>query len=144
LQRLYVIAQCIFALFRNFVSGIYPAYFRNEEPIASLWNCLNVSGISSVIVQRLPELPNRHPKAAVKINESIARPEPAAKLLPAHDFSRVFKEHEEEPIRLLLHPYASAVLQELPRGDVYLKRAELIDNSGLCLHTLAPQAVGDR
>jgi hypothetical protein len=51
-----------------FLSGIYPAYFRNEEPISSLWNCLNVSGIVSVIVQRLPKLANRHPETAVKIS----------------------------------------------------------------------------
>ena len=38
----------------SILSGIYPAYFRNEKPIASLWNCLNVSGIVGIIVQRLP------------------------------------------------------------------------------------------
>ena len=122
------------------MSGIYPAYFRNEEPISSLWNCLNVSGIFSVIVQRLPQLANRHPEAAVKIYKRIARPEAASKFLPADDFSGVFEKRDEEPIGLLLQPYASPVLQELPRGGVYLKRAELIDNSGLCLHTLAPQS----
>ena len=55
------------------MSGIYPAYFRNEEPISSLWNCLNVSGIVSVIVQRLPQLANRHAEAAVKINKRIVQ-----------------------------------------------------------------------
>jgi hypothetical protein len=128
----------------GFMSGIYPADFRNKEPIPSLWNRLNVSGIVGVIVQRLPKLANRHPKAAVKIYERIARPEAASKFLPADDFSRVFEERDENPIRLLLQPYPSAVLQEFPRGGGYLKRAELIDNSGLCLHTLAPKAIEDR
>ena len=59
----------------------------------------------------------------------------------AHD--GVFQERDEEPIGLLLQPYASPVLQELPRGGVYFKRAELIDNSGICLHVLAPKAIED-
>jgi hypothetical protein len=98
-------------------------------------NRLNISGIVGIIVQRLPKLANRHPKAAIKINEGIVEPETASKLLPADDFSGVFQQRDEEPIRLLLQLDASPVLQELPRGGVYLKRAELIDNSGLCLHT---------
>jgi len=125
------------------MSGIYPAYCRNEEPISSLWNCLDVSGIFGVIVQRLPKLAHRHPEAAVKINERIVTPEAASKFLPADYFSGVFQERDEEPIGLLLQPYASPVLQEFPRGGVYLKRAELIDNSGICLHTLAPEAIED-
>ena len=78
-----------------------------------LWNCLDVSGIFSVIVQRLPELANRHSEAAVEVNEGIARPEAASKFLAADDFSGSFEEHEEEPIGLLLQPYGSPVLQEL-------------------------------
>jgi hypothetical protein len=126
------------------MSGLYPADLGNKEPISSLWNRLNVSGIFGVIVERLPKLANRHSKAAVKINERIAGPEAASKFLPADDLSGVFEERDEDPIRLLLQPYTSPVLQEFPRGGVYLKRAELIDNSGLCLHTLAPKAVEDR
>ena len=133
----------IFARFRGFMSGIYPAYFRNEEPISSLWNCLNVSGIVGVIVQRLPQLANRHPEAAVKIDKRIVRPQAASKFLPADYFSGVFQERDEEPIGLLLQPDASPVLQEFPRGGVYLKRAELIDNSGLCLHTWPPKVIED-
>ena len=77
-KRLQIVAPCIVAQFRafqrsGFLSGIYPAYFRNEEPIPSLWNCLNVSGIVGVIVQRLPQLANRHAEAAVKINERIVQ-----------------------------------------------------------------------
>ena len=98
----------------RFRSGIYSAYFRNKEPIASLWNCLNVSGIFSVIVQRLSELANRHPEAAVEVDEGIAGPEAISKLLAADDFSGGFKEREEEPIGLLLQPYGSPVLQEFP------------------------------
>jgi hypothetical protein len=138
-----IVAQCIVAQGRGLMSGIYPAYFRNKKPISSLCNCLNVSGIFGVIVQRLPELANRHPEAAVKINERIVTPEAASKFLATDDFSGVFQERDEEPIGLLLQPYASPVLQEFPRGGVYLKRAELIDNSGICLHVLAPKAIED-
>ena len=84
--------------FRGFLSGIYPAYFRNQEPIASLWNCRNVSGILGVIVQRLPQLAYRHPEAAVKIDERIARPETPSKFLPADYLSRVFQERDQEPM----------------------------------------------
>ena len=126
------------------MSGIYPAYFRSKEPIASLWNCLNVSGISSVIIQRLSELANRYPEAAIEVDEGIAGPEAAAKFLAADNFSGSFQEHEEEPIGLLLQPYRSPVLQEFARGGVYLKRAELVDGSWMCLHTWAPQAEEDR
>jgi hypothetical protein len=122
------------------MSGIYPAYFRNEKPIASLWNCLNVPGIVSVIVQRLPQLANRHAEAAVKIDKRILGPQAVSKFLPADYLSGVFQERDEEPIRLLLQLDASPVLQELPRGGVYLKRTELIDNSGLCLHTWPPKS----
>jgi hypothetical protein len=125
------------------MSSIYTAYFRNKEPISSLWNCLNVSGVFGIIVQRLPELANRHPKATVKINERIVTPQPASQLLPADDFSGVFEQRDEQPIRLLLQPYASPVFQEFPRGGVYLKRAELIGNSGLFAH-LAPKVTQDR
>jgi hypothetical protein len=88
----------VVARFRGFMSGSYPAYFRNKEPISSLWNCLNVSGIVSVIVQRLPQLANSHAEAAVKINERIVRPEAASKFLPADYFSGVFQERDEEPM----------------------------------------------
>jgi hypothetical protein len=78
------------------MSGIYSAYFRNKESISSLWNCLDVSGIFGVIVQRLPQLANRHPEAAVKINERIVRPEAASKFLATDYFSGVFQERDEE------------------------------------------------
>ena len=68
---------------RLFSVGIYPADLRNKEPIPSLWNRLNVSGIFGVIVQRLPKLANRHPETAVKINERIVTSEAASKFLPA-------------------------------------------------------------
>ena len=126
------------------MSGVYPAYFRYKEPISSLWNCLNVSGVVGVILQRLPELANRDPEATVEIDEGIVGPETASQFLSADDFSRVFEERDEEPTGLLLQPYASPVLEEFPGGGVYLKRAELIGNSGICLHTLAPKAVEDR
>jgi hypothetical protein len=90
--------QCIVAPCRDFLSGLYPAYFRNKEPISSLWNCLNVSGIFCVVVQRLPQLANRHAEAAVKINERISRPEAISKFLPADYFSGVFQERYEEPM----------------------------------------------
>jgi hypothetical protein len=80
------------------MSGIYPAYFRNKEPIASLGNCLDVAGGFGVIVQRLPQLSNGHPEAAVKINERIVRPEAAAKFLTTDYFAGAFKECYEQPI----------------------------------------------
>ncbi len=80
------------------MSGIYPAHFRNKESISSLWNCLDVSGIFGVIVQRLPQLANRNPETAVKINERIVRPEAASKFLPADYLSGVFQERDEEPM----------------------------------------------
>src|SRR5260370_21955560 len=101
------------------MNGIYPAYFGNEESISSLWNCLNVSRIVGVIVQRLPQLANRHPEAAVKINERIVRPEAASQFLPTDDFSGVFQERDEQPIVLLLQPYASPIIHVFPRC-VYL------------------------
>src|ERR1017187_474501 len=125
------------------MSGIYPAYFRNQEPISSLWNCLNVPRIFRIIVQRLSQLAHRHPEAAVKVNEGIVRPEPASKLLPADNLSGVLQQRDQQPTGQLLQPDASAVLQEFPRSGVYLKRAELIDNSAICLHTLAPRAIED-
>jgi hypothetical protein len=96
-------------------------YFRNEEPISSLWNCLNVSGIISVIVQRLPQLANRHAEAAVKIDKRILGPQAVSKFLPADYLSGVFQERDEEPIRLLLQLDASPVLQEFPEAGVTSK-----------------------
>jgi hypothetical protein len=95
-QRLQIVAQCIVAQCRGFMSGIYPAYFRNKESVSSLWNRLNVSGIVGVIVQRLPQLANRHPEAAVKINKRIVRPETASKLLATDYLSGVFEQRDEE------------------------------------------------
>ena len=63
------------------MSGLYPADLRNKEPIPSLWNCFNVSGVVSVIVQRIPQLAHRHAEAAVKIYKRISRPEAASKFL---------------------------------------------------------------
>jgi hypothetical protein len=80
------------------MSGIYPAYFRNKEPIASLGNCLDVAGGFGVIVQRLPQLSNRHAEAAVKIDERISRPEAASKFVATNYFSGAFKECDEEPM----------------------------------------------
>jgi hypothetical protein len=122
------------------MSGIYPAYFSDEEPIASLWNCLNEAGIVRVIVQRLPELANRHPETAVKIDERMVRPEAASKFVPANYLSGVLKERDQEPVGLLLELYAPAVLEQFPGGGVYLKWAELVDSSGLCLHTGLPKS----
>jgi hypothetical protein len=91
-----MVVECIVAQFRVFqggcfLSGIYPAYSGNEEPIPSLWNCFDVSGIVSVIVQRLPQLADRHAEAAVKIDERISGPEAASKLLSSDYFSGVFQ-----------------------------------------------------
>jgi hypothetical protein len=144
-QRLRIVTPGIVAQFRPFrrsgvLSGIHPSYFRNEESIPSLWNCFNVSGVVSVILQRFPQLANRHAEAAVKIYKRISRPEAASKFLSSDDFSRVFQKCDKEPIGLLLQPDASSVLEQLPRSGVHLKRAELIDNSGLCLHTEPPES----
>jgi hypothetical protein len=125
------------------MSGIYPAHFSNKEPISSLGNCLNVSGIFGIIVQRLPKLANRHPEATVKINERIVTPEAVSKFLPTDEFSGVFQERDEEPMGLLLQPYASPVLQEFAGSGVYLKRTELIDNFGMRLHTSPPNITED-
>ena len=81
------------------MSGIYPTYFRNKEPIASLGNCLDVAGGFGVIIQRLPQLSNRHAEAAVKTNERIVRPKAASKFLPADYLSGVFQERDEESMR---------------------------------------------
>jgi hypothetical protein len=118
-QRLRIAAQYLVAEFRafqgrGFVSGIYPAYFRNEEPISSLWNCLNVSGIVSVIVQRLPKLANCHPETAVKIYKRVSGPETASKFLSSDHLSGVFQKRDEQPAGLLLQLDASPILQELP------------------------------
>src|ERR1700722_16668864 len=106
-QGLRIAAQYILAEFRAFLgraflSGIYPAHFRNEEPISSLRNCLNVSGIVSVIVQRLSKLANRHPETAVKIYKRISRPETASKFVSSDYFSGVFQKRDEQPAGLLL------------------------------------------
>jgi hypothetical protein len=71
-------------------------------------------------------------------------PQALSKFLSTDYLSGVFQERDKEPMWLLLQLDASPVLQELARGGVYLKRAELIDNSRLCLHIWAPQAVEDR
>jgi hypothetical protein len=78
-----------------------------------LRNGLDVSGIFGVIVQRLSELANRYPEAAVEVDEGVAGPEAAAKFLAADEFSGSFEEHEEEPTGLLLQPYGSPILHEL-------------------------------
>jgi len=98
---------------RDFQSGIHSSDFGNKEPITALWNGLDVSRILGVVVQRLSEFANRHTEATVEVDEGIAGPEAAAKLLAADDFSGAFEEHEEEPTGLLLQPYWSPVLQEL-------------------------------
>jgi hypothetical protein len=66
-----------------------------------------------VVIQRFSEFANRHPEAAVEVDEGIAGPEAAAKFLAADDFSGSLEEHKEEPIGLLLQPYGSPVLDEL-------------------------------
>jgi hypothetical protein len=121
-------------------SGVHSSDFGNKEPISVLWDGLDVSRILGVVVQRLPELANRYAEAAIEIDERIAGPEATSKFLATDDFSGVFQQHEEELIGLLLQPDASSVLEEFCRGGVYLKRAELIDNSGLCLHTWPPKS----
>jgi hypothetical protein len=128
----------------DFRFGFYSAYFRNKKPITPFWDGLDESGSFGVIAERLPELADSHAEAAVEINEGIAGPEAASKFLAADDFSGAFEKHEKQPKGLLLQLDAFPVLQELRRGGVYLKRAESIDGSWKCLHTLAPRAVKDR
>jgi hypothetical protein len=106
-----------------------------DEPIPSFGNCLDVARLFGAIVQRLPQLANRHPEATVKINERIVGPEAASKFLPTDYFSGIFEERDQEPMRELLQPDAFPVLQEFSRAGVYLKRAELVNNSALCLHS---------
>jgi hypothetical protein len=100
-QELGIFARCG-DFMSGLISGVYPVHFRNKEPISSLWNCLNVSGIVGVIVQRLTQLAHCHAESAIKINERIARPEAASKFLSADDLSGVFEQRDEEPIGLLL------------------------------------------
>jgi hypothetical protein len=113
---------------------------RTKETIAPLGNGLYISRTFGIVAKRLSQLAHRHAEAAVEINERIARPEAASKFLSSDDFSRAFKQCDKEPIGLLLQPNASPVLQQLPRSGVHLKRTELIDNSGLCLHTWPPES----
>jgi hypothetical protein len=68
----------------------------------------------------------------------IFAPQVVSKFLSADDFSGVFEERDEEPIGLLLKLYAPAVLEQFAGGDVHLKRAKLVDSSGMCLHTGPP------
>jgi hypothetical protein len=109
-------------------------YLRSEEAIAALRNGLDIAWVFGVIVQRLPEFSDRYTEAAVEVNKGVAWPEASSKLLATYDFSGMFQKHEEEKIGLLLQSYQSPVLQELRRGGVYLKLAESIDSTGMCLH----------
>ena len=95
------------------------------------------SALSSNASLSLPTATRRLPS---KIDKRILGPQAVSKFLPADYLSGVFQERDEDPIRLLLQLDASPVLQKLPRGGVYLKRTELIDNSGLCLHTWHPKS----
>jgi hypothetical protein len=81
-----------------FSSGVHPAYFGDKEPIAPLGDCLDVAGSFGVVLQRLPQLANRHAEAAVKIDERISRPEAASKFVATNYFSGAFKECDEEPM----------------------------------------------
>ena len=115
-----------------------------KRAIAALRNGLDKVGVLGVVVQRLPEFADRCSEATVEVNEGVAWPQTSSKLLATDDFSGVFQKHEEEPIGLLLVLYLSPVLQEPRRVGVYLKRAESIDGSWMCLHTWVPQAVKER
>jgi hypothetical protein len=114
-HRTHVLLQrCPIAVrWRNFRNGIHSPDLRYKEPVSALRDGLDVSGIFGVVVQRVPEFANRHPEAAVEVDEGVAGPEAAAKLLAADDFSGSFEEHEEEAIGLLLQPYGSPILHEL-------------------------------
>jgi hypothetical protein len=48
-QGIRIFARCG-GFLSGLMSGVYPADFRNKEPIPSLWNRLNVPGIFGVIV----------------------------------------------------------------------------------------------
>ena len=115
----------------------------DNEPIASLGNCLNVAMILSVIVQCLSQLAYRHPEAAVKIDKRIFTPQTISKFLPADHLSGILQEGDEKPIGLLLQTHAHAILQQFARGDVHLKGAELINNSGMCLHKCPLKVTND-
>ena len=105
-----------------------------KETIAPLGNGLYISRTFGIVAKRLSQLAHRDAEAAVKVDERIFRPDTASQLLAGN----------KEPIRLLLQLDASPVLKELPRGGVYLKRTELIDNSGMCLHIWATPSREDR
>jgi len=109
-----IVAQFRGFRFGSFRSGLYLPHFRNKKPIPSLWNRLNVSGIVSVIVQRLPKLANCHPETAVKIYKRVSGPETASKFLSSDHLSGVFQKRDEQPAGLLLQLDASPILQELP------------------------------
>ncbi len=99
--------------------------------------------IFCVIVKGLSELSNGYTEAAIEVDEGVAGPKEGAELLAGDDLARGVEERDEEAKGLLLQLDASAVLEEFSGGGVYLERAELIDHSGMCLHTVAPDAVKD-
>jgi hypothetical protein len=66
----------------------------NEEAVASLGNGFDILGMLSVISDRLPQLANGHPEAAVEINEGVFGPNAIAKVRPGDHLPGVLKKHD--------------------------------------------------
>src|SRR5215475_10889782 len=63
-------------------------------------------------------------QTVVEINKSILRPEFLPQLFTCHDLARVLKQDGENLKRLFLEPNLSALLAQLSRTKIQLKRTE--------------------
>jgi hypothetical protein len=62
-----------------------------------------------IVAERLAHLADGHPKAVIKLNEGVFRPQTLPDFLPGDDFPGPLHQHQQQSIRQILESDADAV-----------------------------------
>lgn len=97
---------------------------RSDEAVAVTRNCLDESRVIGIVIDSGAKFLEDHIKAAVEVDEGAFRPKMSSQFLAADNFSRVFKQDEQDAEGLVLDLDAHAIAGQSLLGDVRFKEAE--------------------
>ena len=94
---------------------------RRYQAVPTPADGFDISGCLRIVSQHFAQLPHGGIQAVFENNKRILRPEALMQLGAANDFAGPFRQCNQHPERLLLHPYAAPIPAQLARPPIQLK-----------------------
>ena len=120
--------------------GHVAVFHVTDEAVAAPRQSLDVAGFVGRLAQRVAQLLDGAVQAGVEINKSVAGPKLLVQFLACHDLAGMLEQEREHLEGLVLELQPNAVLAQLTRTQVHVKRVESRTAASVgSFHTAVPR-----